>query len=670
MTRKKFLSGVAGVVAGGTLTTASTDVAAAAGTTYYVDATDGDDSNDGQSQSSAWQSLDKVNNTTFEPGDHVLFKKGEVWNGRLYPKGSGTSSDPIVVDSYGNGNAPIINGQGQVNGTVTLKYQDYVEIRNLEVTNTDGSSGEQGDINGIYVVAKDSGDHEGIRIIGNYVHDVNGEVAEKGRGGIRFEVFGSTTKTRFNDVEIRDNTVENVGGIGISNQSSWGAITESDWYPWLNYHVRDNYIDTTGRNACIMRDADTPVFEYNTIANSTRWGDAGHSVYNWDCKSTKMQFNEAYGNTGAEDDKDRGSYDADGNCKKTRIQYNYSHDNHWGFGVMRRPPNDNVKVRFNVSEDEEYGCVIFGWADYEGLRDVEIYNNTFYFSSGNSANIIYDWTNEGREPAYTTFKNNIFAFAGSGSTGPTNNDASHVTWDNNLFWNVPTVGSNTISANPDLANPGNGGTDIDLRDSNRLSGYKLQEGSPALGSAASLDWNGGRDYWGNYVADTGPTNLGAYNGSGVSGDFSGTHFIVNESSGSNLYTSNSEYNSSGAYYDVTWPTQESWSSMHWEFQEVSSGVYHIVNQEAGGYLYASDEAYSGYEEATYAVTWPDKESWDSMKWEMREVSSGVYKIVNVGDGSYLYPSDEAYSGGDNAYHVVCWPTNKDWESFKWSLSSV
>ena len=36
--------------------------------TYYVDSAGGDDANSGTSENSAWQSIEKVNATTFSPG--------------------------------------------------------------------------------------------------------------------------------------------------------------------------------------------------------------------------------------------------------------------------------------------------------------------------------------------------------------------------------------------------------------------------------------------------------------------------------------------------------------------------------------------------------------------------------------------------------------------------
>ena len=57
----------------------------AAGTTYYIDSSGGNDSNSGTSTSAAWQTLTKVNGITFQPGDKILFKAGGAWSGMLSP---------------------------------------------------------------------------------------------------------------------------------------------------------------------------------------------------------------------------------------------------------------------------------------------------------------------------------------------------------------------------------------------------------------------------------------------------------------------------------------------------------------------------------------------------------------------------------------------------------
>ena len=83
---------------------------AATGATYYVDATNGDDTKDGQSTATAWKTIAKVNSSSFAPGDQILLKRGEVWRESLVPPSSGTSGNPIRFDAYGSGEAPTLTG--------------------------------------------------------------------------------------------------------------------------------------------------------------------------------------------------------------------------------------------------------------------------------------------------------------------------------------------------------------------------------------------------------------------------------------------------------------------------------------------------------------------------------------------------------------------------------
>ena len=72
---------------------------------YYVDATSGNDVNDGRSPAAAWKTLAKVNGYSFSAGDIILFKRGEVWRETLTVPG-----DNLTFGAYGGGGKPIITG--------------------------------------------------------------------------------------------------------------------------------------------------------------------------------------------------------------------------------------------------------------------------------------------------------------------------------------------------------------------------------------------------------------------------------------------------------------------------------------------------------------------------------------------------------------------------------
>ena len=74
---------------------------------FYVDSEGGDDSASGTSENTAWQSLRRVNHQKLNPGDQLLFRRGGLWRGQLYPC-SGSNGVRVVYSAYGNGEKPII----------------------------------------------------------------------------------------------------------------------------------------------------------------------------------------------------------------------------------------------------------------------------------------------------------------------------------------------------------------------------------------------------------------------------------------------------------------------------------------------------------------------------------------------------------------------------------
>lgn len=78
-------------------------------TTYYVDATNGNDDNNGTSPEIAWKTIDRVNIAALNAGDWVLFRRGEVFRGNLIPV-SGSDPNYITYGAYGTGNKPKLLG--------------------------------------------------------------------------------------------------------------------------------------------------------------------------------------------------------------------------------------------------------------------------------------------------------------------------------------------------------------------------------------------------------------------------------------------------------------------------------------------------------------------------------------------------------------------------------
>jgi parallel beta-helix repeat protein len=86
--------------------------------TYYISSTSGNDNNDGQSPEKAWQHLSKIylkstSKDTFQPGDTILLKRGDQWDGQIRLQANGTAQKPITLGAYGQGPKPLLYGDNQ-----------------------------------------------------------------------------------------------------------------------------------------------------------------------------------------------------------------------------------------------------------------------------------------------------------------------------------------------------------------------------------------------------------------------------------------------------------------------------------------------------------------------------------------------------------------------------
>jgi len=487
-------------------------VSTALAATYYVDSVSGNDNYDGLSPGTAWQSLTKVNSTTFQPGDEILLKAGCAWTGRLWPKGSGTDGSPIVIDMYGTGAQPLINGNGQELEAVLLYNQEYWEINNLEVTNTLTVPGET---RGIAVLAEDAGTLNHVHVKDCVVHDVNGARlvgGDKGKcnAGILVDVYGDSVLTHFDDVLIEGCYVYSCDMSGIK-------VWNDAWYGWechtRDYHtnvvLRNNVVDDIGGDGISPHMTIGSLTEYNVAIRCRQRSEGAAYVAIWPYESDDavVQYNEAYLTMGT---KDGQAFDIDGIQNRAIMQYNYSHDNDGGFMLLCEEPgnacyyNDDAIVRYNISQNDGYARVFHLSGK---VTDAQIYNNTVYIGAGTGdPNVFefFEWT--GTTPENTQLYNNIFYNLGSGDYDLS--DSPDTVWDYNVFYGNHPAGEpddpHKLTSDPLLVNAGSGGIGLDSVD-----GYQLQSGSPCRDSGMTVPNNGGFDYWGNTVP-SGGTDRGAH----------------------------------------------------------------------------------------------------------------------------------------------------------------
>lgn len=345
------------------------------GATYYVDCAQGADPNHGDSQSAPWRSLERVNSAKLQPGDRVLLKSACVWEGQLVPPGSGSEAAPIVFDRYGSGAKPRINGAGKVEDALRIYNVQFVEVRNLEITNQGAATAVR---RGVHIFLDNFGTARHIVVADLYIHDVNGSNQRKDTGGITFRTTGNQTPSRFDGLMIERNIIWKVDRSAISAQSY--HANRRHWFPSLNVIIRDNFVDDIGGDGIVPWATDGVLVEHNIARNCNRRARSYNAgIWPWSTDNSLFQLNEASFTRTTQDGQ---GFDSDYNSRNTRLQYNYSHDNEGGFllicSPVKRNQEDNVGntgtvVRYNISRNDRARIFHLSGADNTTVQDNAVY---------------------------------------------------------------------------------------------------------------------------------------------------------------------------------------------------------------------------------------------------------------------------------------------------------
>lgn len=389
--------------------------AASDGKTYYVDAVNGLDSNDGLSRGRAWQSLERVNAAVFGPSDRILFRAGCRWSGQLRPQGSGAEGAPVSIDKYGRGALPVISHEGLPGVAVLLRNQDYWEIRNLEV---DGGGPRPDEMRGgIHVQATTAGRVlKHIVVSGCVVRNTYGSVKLYESSAIWVGVPGwddeNGLTTGFDGVLIENNRIygSDRNGILVWTTAAPGERSQfrEGLIPSRNVVIRGNTLEDIGGDAILVLGSDRPLIEHNIVRRCClKTGDPQYgrdynpssaAIWLHHCEGGIMQYNAVYDCKKQPWNNDGMAYDFDFNCNGNILQYNISCNNDGGFLLIIMNTATNNTARYNISENDRDHVLFCVGSASEGNK---VYNNTFYIDSG-ASHIVPN----------ATFINNIFMAAG------------------------------------------------------------------------------------------------------------------------------------------------------------------------------------------------------------------------------------------------------------------
>ena len=521
------------------------------GTDFFLDPI-GDDSAPGTSPELAWQSIEKVNEAVLKPGDRILFKAGETFNGSLTfdMEDSGTPENPVTIGSYGEGRATIRSGSDY--GLYAENTSGFV-VRDLVFIGAGADVDAR--FSGIYFFADlDTIKPEYIRI----------DCVEV--SGYRWEgiaIFGKRKgNSGFRDIRITHADIHDNGDKGIA---AAGPMPTGDWAHKDLYVGNCRVYNNRGisgkrghsGNGIVLSSVDGGMIEYCIAYNNGEFSDDPDSggpigIWFWDTRNGVIQYCESYNNkTGNK--ADGGGFDLDGGCLNCIMQYNYSHDNDGaGYGIYQytnaRKFKGNV-IRYNISEndgvDNKYGGInLWSTNSSGGIRDTKIYNNTIFVSDNTNGAALAEFPDEeGASFLYNTeiYNNILVGMPGKklldiphpgdqwtlkGNCYYTFGDQVQIKWGDKTFksleeWRRATgqeqhdgtdIG---IEADPGLTSHGQGGTIGDHYLLDRLDAYKLKQSSVLvdlgldLRSTFGIDM-GIRDFYNNQIPQGGLFDIGVH----------------------------------------------------------------------------------------------------------------------------------------------------------------
>jgi hypothetical protein len=514
--------------------------------TFYV-SPNGNDGNSGNSISSAWKTISKVNSTALSPGTTILFEAGYTYPGSIELDASDANnpSVPVTISSFGSGKATISSGSAKglyAYNTQGVKISDLIfEGSGMYTNNSDGVL-VYNDLNGN--VKLDSFQFRSVEIR-NYGKSGLTILSVKGNSGFRNVVIDG-----LNVHHVKENGIVT---RGFTMQSHTGWAHKNIKVTNTEVHHVPGYADpsTHRGSGIIFGQVDNGVIEHsaahdNGSANTHCGGPGG--IWTWDSNNITIQYCESYNNSGGTGCDGLG-FDLDGGVTNSVMQYNYSHDND-GAGYLlgqydyARAWSNNV-VRYNISVNDgrtNAGGITLFKGPGTTMNGAKIYNNTVYTSASatNSGVGAFKFTEWNTGINGVEVYNNIFQSAGGAylvyvPTGYTATFAGNLYWssgsafkiyNNSVFYNSLSAwrtatgneqsGSTVtgIAADPQLLNTGLSGI-IFPADVSQLNAYTLASASPARNTGLNLmnmySINiGVNDFFNNPLASAAVFDIGAH----------------------------------------------------------------------------------------------------------------------------------------------------------------
>lgn len=484
-------------------------------TSYYLSSSEGSDANPG-TKNAPWKTLDKISSAFLLPGDSVLFKCGDRFNGHFVVNGSGNAEKPVLITSYGSGEKPMLTGQvGEAGGgdyqeAVLVENHDHLIFDGLEIQNERTVSRPgvaDTDAYGMYIV------NSGDKVMHNFMfrnmtfrnvfavqpildpEDFNSiQVSELSFYSSKNTEAGK--EKNIDKVEIEGSYFGNSQRFGILFKHSGGlsGIGNDSINRNMNIHIHNNEFYYNGGTGVLPNSTyncliEENIFDHPGASTDPRMPGRGSSIWNYNAMNTIMQYNMCLSTRGYLDSH---GIHIDNKNINTFVQYNYMEDCEGGF-VEILMDNVNAVYRFNVSvndgwrvnekwKDSNHTIWVNSdrWSGNEDFRfsdSIYIYNNTCIIDRPYTTSINMDGKN-------MFVYNNIWSSTKGAGLGVQNMkvraNGTPFFMSNNLFEGTVSADFVDLDAHPQKGSPLFNDT------GEKQYAYQLQAGSPAINNGTPL----------------------------------------------------------------------------------------------------------------------------------------------------------------------------------------
>jgi len=368
-------------------------------TNYFIDSGQGNDTCNGLSLETAWQTFYFLNaEEQINPGDSVFLVAGSVWNSGLINDRGGEEGKPVYIGAYGEGDPPTIDLMNTGHMGV-VSYVSYVVFEGLRVVNCTGS-GMAFDIDG---------GCKGISILDCHVENVgsNGVVFTKGGEGIHLKgitvinaknngiFLGGSVENKLHDVIVEDCYISHViDNDGIAIHESEGSTAGS------GFIVRNNYAEYCAEQGFDI----TTGCNIKLISNRSYRNEEGGILLGHSADYVEILYHRST----EEPVKDM-SAAVDIDIPNARLAYSIFEGNGYHLMLVRGDDTENIEIYNNIfNQDRETPPIDFN----NSQGSVSFINNIILSSNGEMGRIRF--LNAENPPFSGTFylNNNLYYHPG------------------------------------------------------------------------------------------------------------------------------------------------------------------------------------------------------------------------------------------------------------------